>query len=135
MRQSIVEIIPGYLAKILKQVTDFNTGEDNEELIFDQQVGNFSTQSDTLKRISKSAFNNKNNANKVNESIGKLRALYLSSTNDQSSLIDFDDQYENLRKFMFNSNQNNKTLDAKELEEFIKTGKETKYTKSVFEGT
>jgi len=59
-RRSIVEIIPGYLSRILKTTTDIATGQDNERLTYSVDKEEFVTIGSEVKSLRKRIYDERN---------------------------------------------------------------------------
>lgn len=139
-RTSIVEIIPGYLAKILQQVTNIATGEDNEELVFSRSQRDFLSESD----FRREAFFNMgisgiNAGNITQTALEKLRGAYSFATKSDDAKT-FDELKTFISKFIINSGISRYNLYPGALKKYIETGYDSlgtgdkKYIDSVFNG-
>lgn len=139
-RTSIVEIIPGYLAKILQQVTNIATGENNEELVFSRSQRDFLSESD----FRREAFFNMgisgvNAGNVTQTALEKLRGAYSFATKSDDAKT-FDELKTFISKFIVNSGISRYNLYPGALKKYIETGYDSlgtgdkKYIDSVFNG-
>lgn len=53
MRSSWVEVIPGYLSRMLQQLTEINTGTKQERLVFSRETSSFEYVTDVAERVRK----------------------------------------------------------------------------------
>lgn len=108
-RQSIVEIIPGFLGKILQQVTHLATGEKAEEMVFDPHKRDFIRagrfQAETIDRL----FGDKETRTRaISGGIESLRTSYLgkaTSLDRTQKTVQFDEINDQIAKFIFNMGQ------------------------------
>lgn len=137
-RTSIVEIIPGYLAKILQQVTNIATGEDNEELVFSRTQRDFLSESD----FKREAFFNMGISGirpgtMVQDALEKLRGAYSFATKSDDAKT-FDELKTFISKFIINSGISRYNLYPGTLKKYIENGYDSlgpgdkKYIDSVF---
>lgn len=77
-RQTLVEIIPGYLSKQLKQLTDIATGTtESKEMVYDVTSRDFSTVDQLRSNIRDKAFGDKEaRTRKLGEATGLLKGAY-----------------------------------------------------------
>ena len=111
---SITEIIPGYLAKILKQVTEINTGRDTEELVFDAKSSrDFVSVSTMQNKIKEDLFGKEDTkARQLGSVIGTLRGNYLLNSKDRENDEKiFREKDEDLRKLFANFASHREDLD------------------------
>lgn len=139
-RTSIVEIIPGYLAKILQQVTNIATGEENEELVFSRTQRDFLSESD----FRREAFFNMGisgvNAGDITQrAVEKLRGAYSFATKSDDAKT-FDELKTLISKFIINSGISKYNIYPGALKKYIESGYDSlgigdkKYIDSVFNG-
>lgn len=139
-RTSIVEIIPGYLAKILQQVTNIATGENNEELVFSRTQRDFLSESD----FRREAFFNMgisgvSSGNITQTALEKLRGAYSFVTKNDDAKT-FDELKTFISKFIINSGISRYNLYPGALKKYIENGYDSlgvgdkKYIDSVFNG-
>ena len=74
-RQSIVEVIPGYLGKILQQLTAINTGQMGEELVYDEQTRDFMSASKYTENLNTRLHTELRNGKRVNRGEGYGRSF------------------------------------------------------------
>lgn len=137
-RQSIVEIIPGYLAKILKQMTDLATGQSNEELIYDIRKRDFVGMSDARTALGELAFGKaENRGTDANLAVGVLRGAYTFNSEEGDNLVDFDQYLSEFKRVILNHAFHTLMLDPPKIRAFAQGGQSREesstYIQKVFE--
>ena len=89
-RQSMVEVMPGYLARITKILTDISTGKkDTEELVFDSKTHDFLPVSKLRSNIMSAAFGNKGERSSgIKHAIGQIKGAFASNVNPNMANLD-----------------------------------------------
>ena len=132
-RRSIIEIIPGYLAKILQQVT-INTNITKEtsglgkkkleslgaeELVFDRNTESFITASEFKERKERELFHSKEKNNEdIRSIVEKIYAGY--KLHKESSEEEFNEALPNIVKFVNNLAKHGKVVKPKIILKYLK---------------
>lgn len=99
-RQSIVEIIPGYLGKILQQVTQANSGKATDELVYDPRTRDFISAKQFQTNAITTIFGDKKSRTLAfNEGMVPLRKGFEEHGGD---VVKFDKIMDQLSKVFFN---------------------------------
>ena len=102
-KTSLVSIIPGYLARILQQVTNIATGSSNELLRYDYKTHTFLKESDWHRTVGvRLAGKKEERTQKLGEFIGKLRGNY-TSLHGKEEIHKFDSITEDIKTAILNS--------------------------------
>lgn len=130
-RQSIVEIIPGYLAKILKVQQDYATGTNNDELIYDPKKRDFVT-STTFKKnaLDMLTYSESNRTYRSAELLGEARGL--AGVNKNVKLKTFDDYSKDITRILLNMATGPYLFDKDSFKEFTMTANGADAHKVIF---
>ena len=121
METSIVSIMPGYLARILQQVTNIATGSNNAPLIvYDTNGNKFITQREfRQKAITALTENAEGRATRLGNVVGVLRGAYSKNQNIKNP-SEFDASINDINKVLVNLEYMGQTLDYKVLLNYVK---------------
>lgn len=118
-RTSLVEIIPGLLAKIEKNTKEAVTGQSQEELVYDYNTRDFVSASSYKKSVINRVFGTREqNARSMGEAIGTFRGAY-KHMNETEDLKSFDDLAPELGQFVVNSGLQKRPLNINALSRFV----------------
>lgn len=136
-KKSIVEIIPGYLAKILKGVTDLVTGTDSEEQIYDITTRDFVSQSQLKQNIlDKTIGDSTKRGRIVNNAINKLSGA--KKVNSPDDTLSYEDNKKDVVKVLLNHAYHKELLNVDRLYDFATSEDSVKvsneYIQSVMSG-
>lgn len=132
-RLSIVEVIPGYLAKILHGVDKLSDPE-AQELVYDFQNRTFLASEDFKASISDRFFGKKEERTRMAaETIGVARAQYAAQM-DGEELDKFDDVIGDLQIVFQNLANKFKGISAKALAAYVLDGETSSFTTEAFSG-
>lgn len=136
VRQSIVEIIPGYLAKSVQLLTKLATGEDAEELTYDHTKRDFVSVSDFRSRVVNEAFGDAvSRGRQMGELVGTYRGVTAAAGKDVAKFDEMSQDiatvltHHALKKYLLNPKVLQKYVEGEELSD-----KEQNYISRVFEG-
>jgi len=116
-RRSIVEIIPGYLAKILKTTSTLAAGKEVPELAYDINKEDFVTIDDYKQNLMSKYFGTKTSRTKeITEGVGKLLGAYSLHGGDTDA---FYESMEDVVKFLNNSAKHLQRIDPKKIKAII----------------
>lgn len=124
-KNSLITIIPGYLARILQQTTNIATGTSNPLLVFDNQSNKFVTRSEFRKRAVTNLYRSlEARSSYIGDITGSFVGAYSKSRSFESSTvqktnIDLINRY--LNKVLINIEQNELTIDFNQLEKYVKS--------------
>ena len=129
-RQSIVEIIPGFLGKIHKRITDIslsvvprdkdgNQLYNTEEEVYDFYKRDFVKASEFVNSVKSKVINVGAVKNTVSDAIGTVRSVFTES--DAFKKISFNKVEPDLRKFVINSGLNTITLRPEIIKSFFES--------------
>lgn len=126
-RTSIVDIIPGYLAKILQQVSAFNSGKLTEELMYDRISGEFyssSKMNDILKKRSTNVRSDLDRSDRkagvdIAAGVSQITAGLNQYTNNEE-IEEFKLQFKESEKYVEKVMQNIAVAEIKFSPEYIK---------------
>ena len=135
-RLSIVEIIPGFLSKILQQTTRIATGKDAEELTYDIKSRDFTTVSQFKAGVLNEAFSSAaERSSDVGRAVGVVRGTYAHLNED---LTKFDKASEDIAKVIVNAFTAKYPISPETLKAFTSeaelTSKEDDYISAIFKG-
>lgn len=118
-RRSIIEIIPGFLSKILTQTTNIATGRDDaEEMVFDPHKEDFVTATKFKEDIKKRYFGTKDSrTSDMAEGVGKLLGAYSMHGGDEA---EFYSSMEDVVKFINNSAKHAQKIRPKDIAKLAK---------------
>lgn len=118
-RTSLVEIIPGLLAKIEKNTKEAVTGQNQEELVYDYNTRDFITSSEYKKNTIDRVFGTREqNARNLGAAVGVFRGAY-SYINKTEELQSFDDLVPELGQFIVNSGLQKRPINLGALSRYI----------------
>lgn len=103
-RRSLIEVIPGLLSKILKQVTDIATGSDNQELVYSYKDETFQTREDARKGLADRIFNGANPQNSIE------RVMAIVNKLDSDNVLNAKERESLVRKIIDDANKGNTKL-------------------------
>lgn len=135
-RTSLVEIIPGYLAKILQQTTRIATGSDAEELTYDFDSRDFVSTSTFQQKILDKAFGTREDRGReIGAAVGTLRGIYAHIGED---VFTFDQATDKIEKVLVNAASRKRLIDANIIRKFVNdddlSEKEEMYITDIFKG-
>lgn len=102
-KTSLVSIIPGYLARILQQVTNISTGTNNELLRYDYNSHTFLKESEWHRAVgTRLAGNRQERSESLGNYLGSLRGNYISLHSNEE-VNKFDSVLEDIKTVILNS--------------------------------
>lgn len=133
-RLSIIEIIPGYLAKMLRELTILRTGNtDTEEMAFNAYNRKFETISDLKKNVSNVSFGrSENRSTGMVESIATLRQAHVENTGGEAKEYDSFDK--DLRTLLGNLAYHKMSFSPREIQNFATGEVANNYITTAFDG-
>lgn len=131
-RRSIIEVIPGYLAKILQQTTNIATGtSDTEELTYDLDSESFMGLSEAKSNMMHKIFGTAEDRKaEVEEGLQMLLGGYSAHGHDEGDVYD---QIPELTKILTNIAKHGKNIDHKQIAKLARGDEyDSSYISSVF---
>ena len=121
METSIVSIMPGYLARILQQVTNIATGSNDAPLmVYDTSGNKFITQREfRQKAVTALTENAEGRATRLGNVVGVLRGAYSKNQNTRNP-SEFDASINDINKVMINLEYMGQTIDYGVLLNYVK---------------
>ena len=134
-RQSLVEIIPGWLGRIERNTRAALTGKDEGELVYDITTRKFSTTEELKENVLTKAFGKKEFRNRPNaRAAGVLKGAYTASYGSKS-IPTFEEYEEDVKKLMMNLAHLGSGFRVPEFEKIVKDPNYTsKYINAAFKG-
>lgn len=127
-RTSIVEIIPGYLAKILQQITQLSTGKKAEELTFDLKSRDFVSVSEWRQNVLTESFGTREDkGTKLGGAVGALRGSF-SHVNENTP--SFDAQMKGITQVLINAANVPTIIYPERIKAYLENSYQEDYTKS-----
>ncbi len=131
-RQSIVEIIPGFLGKILQSVDGMRTGKMGEETVYDIRSRTFTSVSRMKESAAEALFGDESTRTEIlGKSIGTLKAGYAASHSEKATEKAFKDADKLIYKVLFNHAISGVWLDLQEIKQYVVTGQPTEYINKI----
>lgn len=136
VRQSIVEVMPGYLAKSVQLLEKLATGKDTEELVYDHTKRDFLRQSSFRRKVIDEAFGtDEARGRALGEAVGAYRGVTAHMGGD---VLAFDEVSETIAKIITNHALKKYYLKPEALKKYAEgdelSDKEEQYIVRVFEG-
>lgn len=125
-RQSIVEIIPGYLGKIWHSMEKMRTGDENvEEQVYNIYTRKFSTVSELKKNITSNMVGSESTRQDIlNNAIATMQVGAARNNPDKDPKKMFDKYKKDINRFFYNLANHGLLLDTDEIRDFMKDGAE-----------
>jgi len=102
-RQTIVEVIPAYLAKIAKNTKDIFTGKETEEEVYNTIDRKFSTAKNLRKGILKKSFGSKKKRKRgLSSAIGLMKQTFIHNKGEKEGAESFDEVESEIKKILIN---------------------------------
>lgn len=132
-RRSIVEIIPGYLAKMTKFLQDIVTEQDNEELVYDPFKKDFSTKSIFAQDV-KTHVLGKKQTRGINtaKAVGSIGGAF--SLKSKKAFSKFQENIAEVQRVVSNAASLGAILKPKVFETYLEEGEESGNISELFKG-
>ena len=131
-RASIVEIIPGFLGKILQSVEAVRTGTVGEETVYDVRSRMFVSESRMRETAAEAMFGEESvRQDLLGKSLGALRAGYATGHNRKQTEAAFKGLDKDIYRVLLNHAIYNRLIDPEAMKRYVLTGHSDPYIEAI----
>ena len=131
-RASIVEIIPGFLGKILQSVEAVRTGTVGEETVYDVRSRMFVSESRMRETAAEAMFGEESvRQDLLGKSLGALRAGYATGHNRKETEAAFKGLDKDIYRVLLNHAIYNRLIDPEAMKRYVITGRSDPYIEAI----